>query len=441
VNALRYWKPLAGTVFAVAVAVGCGSSDDQTTATGGSGGGGAGGTDGGATGGTSQGGSANGGSANGGSSNGGSANGGSSNGGSANGGSSNGGSGGTAGSGGSSAGWLHTVTGDNKIYDSNNSVWVGRGVNIDDLFFGGYNCSFWMSDGDAAMMATVDVLMSSWKPTFVRVNLSMSGVYNVSTSTCPGAVLANWTDPIASNTYKATMTKAIEALGNAGAYVLVTLRTDETMIRYASATTTEPCDCSGSCDTAVCVPTAATDAVYQALVDSFWDKPYVMFGASNEGGGFNPDSATLRTLMSHVVDVIRAQEATHGGQPHLISVQSTGYTSTSSYYSTNPLSQSNVVYEHHGYPPTDYMHSNIPIIIGEYGPSDMSGSNVSDLSGLNDNFETQQISNLAWIFEPINGVTPPLASGWSGVAAANMTETNLQLTSWGTLVKNYLLAH
>ena len=45
------------------------------------------------------------------------------------------------------AGWLYTVAGQNQVYVSNGSsgtVWMGRGVNMDDVFLCGYNEGFWM---------------------------------------------------------------------------------------------------------------------------------------------------------------------------------------------------------------------------------------------------------------------------------------------------------
>jgi hypothetical protein len=343
----------------------------------------------------------------------------------------------TGGAAGTDDGWLHTVPGDPHIYTAANGVWMGRGVNIDDIFLGGYNCNFWMgSEAETALLDTAAVLLDSWKPSFVRVSLAMSSYYQ--SPDCEGAVLANWTEPVESNTYKASMTNVINALTRGGAYVLLTVRTDQTMVRWNDETSSEPCDCTGSCDSATCVPTPETDAVYRALVDSFWDNPRVMFGITNEGGGFYPAASELHSLMSRTVDLIREQESTHGSAEHLISVQSTGYTSASSDYATNPLSQTNVVYEHHGYPPEDFVFSNIPIIIGEYGPSDWTGEDVSSLDGITDAFETSQVPSLAWIFEPMNGVTPPLVSGWSGNAR---TEANLETTAFGDLVRSYLLAH
>jgi hypothetical protein len=343
----------------------------------------------------------------------------------------------TGGTGGTDDGWLHTAPEDPHIYTADDEVWMGRGVNIDDIFLGGYNCNYWMgSEAEAALLDTVAVLLETWKPNFVRVSLAMSSYYQ--SPECEGAVLANWTDPVASNPYKASMTKVIDALTRGGAYVLVTVRTDETMVRSAGEGSSETCDCTGSCDSATCVPTAETDEVYRALVDSFWENPRVMFGITNEGGGFSPDPSELRDLMSHAVDVIREQEVLRGSAEHLIAVQSTGYTATSSDYASNPLGQTNVVYEHHGYPPEDFVFSNIPIIIGEYGPTDWTGEDTSSLRGITDAFEADQVPNLAWIFEPMNGVTPPLVSGWSG---NDRTEANLETTAFGDLVKSYLLAH
>lgn len=61
------------------------------------------------------------------------------------------------------------------------------------------------------------------------------------------------------------------------------------------------------------IPTDDTDDVYGALVNSFANSKFVMFGSRNEPG--NIAFADLVTRMSHAVEVIRAGEDRLGVPP------------------------------------------------------------------------------------------------------------------------------
>ncbi len=300
------------------------------------------------------------------------------------------------------AGWLYTQNG--KIYVSNGTSgtqWMGRGANADDLYFCGYNGSLWMNNAESTLTTLTANLVSSWKATFVRMSLSMNS-YTQST----------W-----SGSYKTAMTNVIDSIGaKPGTYVLVTLRSDATMQNYGS-------------DDATFVPTNATDAVYQALVDTFANSSFVMFGISNEPGGNSVSNAQLRSVMDHAVGVIRAEEDKLGVPHHIVSVQGNNWTSDISFYAQSPLTWDNVVYEVHGYPPpaSSYTYSNIPVIIGEYG-------SLSNASAFFADLESKQIPSLAWDFDSYSNCAPDLLS-------INLSPTNLVPTAWGTTVKSYLLAH
>src|SRR5690242_6583284 len=78
--------------------------------------------------------------------------------------------------GGVPAGWLYTQG--NKIYVSNGSPgsgtpWMGRGVNMDDLYLCGFDNNLQMAtqtpNAESTLKTTVSGLMSSWHPTFVRM--------------------------------------------------------------------------------------------------------------------------------------------------------------------------------------------------------------------------------------------------------------------------------
>ncbi len=298
-------------------------------------------------------------------------------------------------------GWLYTQNG--KIYLSNGTTgtqWMGRGVNLDDVYFCGYNGSLWMTNPGTTLDTTISGLLSGWKPTFVRISLSMN----------------SYTPSSWSGTYKSEMTTAINALGaNPGTYVLVTLRSDASM--------TMPID------EATYFPTTATDAVYQALVDTFANANYVMFGISNEPGGNALSDATIRAGMDHAVSVIRAEENKLGVPHHLVSVQGNNWTSDISFYAQSPLTEDNVIYEVHGYPPSSssYTYSNIPVIIGEYGSLSNAATFFADL-------ESKQIPSTAWDFDSFSNCAPDLLT-------VNLSPTNLVPTAWGTTVQQYLLAH
>lgn len=300
------------------------------------------------------------------------------------------------------SGWLYTQSG--KIYVSNGTSgtqWVGRGVNADDLFFCGYNSSLWMTNAETSLSTLMSNLTTTWKPTFVRISLSMNSYTKV-----------GW-----SGAYKTSMTNVINALGqNPGVYVLVTLRSDATMTNYGS-------------DDATMFPTTATDAVYTALVDTFANSNFVMFGVANEPGGNSLSPATLRAGMDHAVSAIRAEEDKLGVPHHLVSVQGNNWTSDISFYAQSPLTQDNVIYEVHGYPPpaSSYTYSNIPVIVGEYGSLSNASTFFADL-------EAKQIPSTAWDFDSFSNCAPDLLT-------INQSASNLVPTSWGSTVKTYLLAH
>lgn len=177
--------------------------------------------------------------------------------------------------GGYPAGWLYTSGA--TIYESNGNGdgtrWMGRGVNVDDVFMCGYDDSLWMTAPAAALEQEYATLMAQWKPTFVRISLAMDSY---------GTVVSWLSDPAQ---YKTPMIGVINALGSySGVYVLVTLRSDASMLENKSASDPESTGLpSSSTDTpsASEFPTG-TDAVYVALVDSFANDAYVLFGLSNE---------------------------------------------------------------------------------------------------------------------------------------------------------------
>jgi hypothetical protein len=326
--------------------------------------------------------------------------------------------------GGVPSGWLYTKG--NQVYVSEGAgagtVWTGRGVNMDDLFLCGYDNNLQMQSGSPTAEQTLESLVAvlgrDWKPTFVRISLSMNSYRPVS-----------WlTDP---SQYRTPMTNVIRALGALpNLYVLVTLRTDASMVGQdpGNPEATNVPSSAGDSPDAAAFPTG-TDAVYAALVDTFADSNFVVFRLSNEPGGNQSDQTSIVSAMTHAVGVIRAEEDKLDVPHHLVSVQGTGYTGDVAFYSTTPLAFDNVVYEVHGYPPSanSYTFSNIPVILGEYGDLDDSTSFYADL-------ESKHIPNLAWDLEPFSNCAPDLVN-------VNYDASALSLTSWGDTVKAYLNAH
>jgi len=329
--------------------------------------------------------------------------------------------------GGYPTGWLFTKG--NKMYISDGTPagkpWMGRGVNIDDIFFCGYNNTLWMTAPDQTLQTVISGLVSGWKPTFVRISLAMNSYGTVS----------SWlSNP---SQYKTPMTNVINALGaNANVHVLVTLRSDASMILQDTVdgdpeATGIPSD-STTTPSATSYPTG-TDATYVALVDTFANTNFVMFGLTNEPGGNKRSNATIAAAMNHAVGVIRAEEDRLHVPHHVVSVQGNGWTSDISFYAATPplITYDNVVYEVHGYPPaaSSYAYSNIPVIIGEYGSltSSTSAAFYADL-------EAKQIPNLAWDFDSYSNCSPDLLN-------VNQSATNLMPTAWGSIVQSYLLAH
>jgi hypothetical protein len=327
--------------------------------------------------------------------------------------------------GGVPAGWLYTKG--NGIYVSTGggqgTPWMGRGVNIDDIFLCGYNNMLSMNSPDQTLQTIASGLVSGWKPTFLRISLGMASYPTV----------ASWlTNPAQ---YKTPMTSVINTLGaNPNLYVLVTLRSDASMIGQDTVdgdpeATGLPSD-STTTPNASMFPTG-TDATYIALVDTFATSSFVLFGLTNEPGGNKLPSTQIAKAMSHAVGVIRGEENRLGVPHHLVSVQGNAWTSDISFYASSPLTYDNVVYEVHGYPPStmSYTYANLPVILGEYGSLPAGGE-----AAFYADVEAKRIPNLAWDFDPYSNCAPDLVN-------VTQSASTLTPTAWGMTVQSYLLAH
>ena len=330
-------------------------------------------------------------------------------------------------------GWLYTTGG--KIYLSNGgspaTPWMGRGVNVDDIFLCGNNNSLAMKSADTTLEKEISGLMSAWKPTFLRISLGMNS-YTV----------ASWlTNP---TQYKTPMTNVINAIGAyPNVHVLVTLRSDKSMIGEVPSGDSEatglPSDSSTTPDKTA-FPTG-TDATYIALVDTFANASFVMFGLTNEPGGSTLTNAKIAAAMDHAVGTIRAEEDRLKVPHHIVSVQGNGWSSDISFYAKtpSPITHDNVVYEVHGYPPptSGYTYPSIPVIIGEYGYSNVTSNDPTDVTAaqkLQADFESKLIPNLAWDFEAYSDCGPDLLT-------VTHDASMLKPTPWGSIVQGYLLMH
>lgn len=330
-------------------------------------------------------------------------------------GSSSGTSAGQANDGGSSAaaggsGWLHTMN--NHIYQADGTVWMGRGVNIDDLLFCGYNYNLQTlgSSAEADVESVIDQAVAGWHSNFLRISLYMDS-YGTAIS---------WANDTSG--YASSMTRIVKYVGSKypGTYVLLSLRSDASM------------DCPSE---PACVPTANTVPVYKALVDSFANDSFVIFGLANEPAP--PTTANLITAMNLGVAAVRAEETKLGVPQHLVAVQT--MSSTGSFTTTSIQPAGNILYEVHYYPALagggpDYYSSfapTFPMVIGEYGDFGSSG-NTSAASFFKD-MEDMQIPSLAWDFDPLNDCAPDLLNVNTSNALAPATAN-----SWGQVVQPYL---
>jgi len=326
--------------------------------------------------------------------------------------------------GGRPAGWLYADGAKLKLSDGkgSGSVWVGRGVNLDDIFFCGYNGALWMPAPADELKKVIETLITGWKPTFIRLSLGMASQQAVS-----------WFAD--TDKYQKPMLDVMSALGkHDGVYVLLTLRSDASMIGHDMAdgdpeATGIPSDSQTSPDKTK-FP-SGTDAVYTALVDAFKNDKFVLFGLTNEPGGNKRSNDQIRGAMDHAVKTIRAEEDKLGVPHHVVAVQGQAWTSDISFYAQTPLSYDNVVYEVHGYPPAkkSYTYDSIPVIIGEYG-----GLDATSAPAFFADLEATQVSSLAWDFDSYSNCAPDLLQ-------VNQSSTDLKPSDWSTLVQAYLLAH
>lgn len=312
-------------------------------------------------------------------------------------------------------GWMYTEG--NKIYNSDGSLWQGKGANLHDTR-GCWACA-WSAPDVAEVKRRADELVDVWGANFVRLCLE----------TDPSAGVQNKTvaqDPA----YLAQVRDIVDHIGSKGAKVLLSLWVSPTF------------DSNG-------LPTSATNGVLKVLAEEFKNTPYVMFGVCNEPE-MNYDGsrdAAVHAAMTAAVNAIREVENANGTPHHLVSVQGTGgWARRLNYYISHPINSDNIVYEVHVYDPEANFNSmvtvpaqTLPVVIGEFGP--VSNPNIGVNMTLNDCQALVNLANslgvsfLAWTFHMR---CPPnlLQDNSSGGCGKDMA---LVPTAWGQLLKDNLV--
>ncbi len=318
----------------------------------------------------------------------------------------------TSAAGSSATGWLRTEG--NKILLPNGNRFHGRGVNIFDTRDAGA-CG-WAPPIIDEWIRRVDVLIDTWHANFFRLDLT-----SWATNQVGGTTVVQYKDVTQDASYLADVKKLVDHIGTKpGVYVMITL------FSHPSQDANE-------------LPTAATQAVYTKLAQTFLDSPQVLYGITNEPHD-TTDSAVW-TAMNTAVQTYRSAEAT-AGPHHIVAVQGTqSYARQLAYYVTHPItagSGANVVYETHVYDPqTNWQtmfidpSATIPVIIGEYGPDGTYMKTVADAQALQAKAEQLEIPYIGWSFSSQNGPTMLV-----GTDADECTKVNWATTpsDWGKAI-------
>jgi endoglucanase len=192
-------------------------------------------------------------------------------------------------------------------------------------------------------------------------------------------------------------------------------------------------------------PTSAAAPIWQRLVAEFGDRPYVMFGLSNEPES-NDDGALDGQVwqhMNHLVQVIRTAEHKQGVPQHLIAVQATrNWARSLEYYIGHPIAAgrgANIIYETHIYDTeSDFKRlitipaQTLPVVVGEFGPTqNMSLQDCEKLMQLAENLE---VPYLAWTFH--SSCAPNLIQDLSEHTCSRGEP--LVPTAWGSMLLHHL---
>lgn len=301
--------------------------------------------------------------------------------------------------------WLSTSG--NHILASPGTNWVSHGVNVPDARCNNscYSNGNHENNPNLALVRIRDAINRG--ANIIRIPLESDRIQDGS-STGISSVTSNLIDE--PNYVNSVIRLVNYATSFTGVYVMVSMWHDPTLVY-------NPTNRTFSAE-----PTPSTDAVYRVLVDNFHSNPAVIYGLSNEPFKENSvGDANIWEAMDHAVDTIRTRERSYSDPPHLISIQGRGYSNNLTYYINRPISSgggNNVIYEAHIYDQNKISaflaaSKSIPVIVGEYGPSEPNTANPNDWQGKNYNFtgsvlplsqvpdfirqmRQQEISYIAW---------------------------------------------
>jgi hypothetical protein len=336
-----------------------------------------------------------------------------------------GGGGGAAGTSAGSGGMSGTATGlrveGNHLLGPDGKPFHGRGANLNDTRSCNA-CSYAAPQVDG-LNRWADELLDGWKANFVRFDLwSWASADN----------RVQWKSVTQDPSYLADIKNTVSHMtGKVGVYVMVTLFLDPSMKPDNSDPDSE-------------WPTAQTIPAYQALAGALYDDPKVLFALTNEPHGPDTMNGELAQRYLDSIDAIRAVEKQHGVPEHVVVVQAPQqWARYLDYFVQNPIKRSNVAYEVHAYnPKTDFDRlimqpsKTLPIIIGEYGPSQYSTD--ADIQALWDLCQSLEIPHVAWTFHMRCDPNLLQDTASDGCGLAPSVNYMFPRTSWGDLLHGYL---
>jgi endoglucanase len=262
----------------------------------------------------------------------------------------------------------------------------------------------------------VDVLIDTWHANFFRLDLTSWASNQVS-----GTTVVQYKDVTQDASYLSDLKKLVDHIGTKpGVYVMLTL------FSHPSQDDSE-------------LPTAATQAVYTKLAQTFLNSPHVLYGVTNEP--HDASDSAVWTAMNTAVQTYRNEEPASGPH-HIVAVQGTqSYARELSYYVTHPITAGsgvNVVYETHVYnPQADWQamfitpSATIPVIIGEYGPDGTYMKTVADAQALQVKAEQLEIPYIGWSFSSQN--VPAMLAGNDADECTKINWT-ITPTDWGNAI-------
>jgi len=312
-------------------------------------------------------------------------------------------------------GWLYTSG--NKIYNSDGSIFRGRGANIHDTRSCNA-CTWWDPDVDE-VKRRIDELSGVWGANLMRLTLE-------SYAAPEGRV--HWKNILEDEEYLMDIVEIVEYIGTKpGVYVLLSVWIDPSLNDMGW-------------------PTEGTISIWKKLAEQFKDDSHVLFGLVNEPqmNYDNSRSPEVWEAMNSTVKAIREVEESFNGGKHLIAVQGTGgWARFLQYYIDHPIEAGggeNIIYETHVYDAETEFQSrfiepskHFPVIIGEYGPAE-GYMTLSECEKLMEEAEKRDIPYLAWTFHMRCGPNLLIENSGGGCGV----DMDLQPTEWGTLLKNQL---